>query len=148
MMRLPTTLLRHDAPGQGVAPHYDWLINDPQAQRDPASGLWTARVSTHWNDWIKFGQIELTALPRHRRRYLSWEGKLSGNRGWVWSAGRGHAVLELWTPHRVELTLEPIAGYPNTFRPGISEPPAILSVSLRRTGHRWRGIVSPRFENS
>lgn len=133
-MELPTTLLRHDAPGRGVSPHYDWLVLDPQAHRVSNVGLWTARVQPHWRNWLELGQIELTPLPRHRRRYLRWQGSLTDQRGWVHTAGRGKVVAHLWTPGRIELTLTPLSSVTNKPQP--------LSISLRPVGSNWRGVVS------
>lgn len=151
-MPLPTTLLRHNAPtptpgnggsGNGVGPrtppppatasmppHYDWLILDPLAHRDPALGLWTARVSVHWRDWAAIEQLDLTPLPRHRRRYLNWQGNLTGQRGWVQQVGVGQVLPHLWTPGRIELSL--------IFSP--DHPP--LHLSLRPLGPRWRAVVT------
>lgn len=133
-MQLPTTLLRHETSSRGVAPHHDWLVLDPRARRDPGLGLWTARVGPHWRDWAELGRIELTPLPRHRRRYLRWEGPLSDQRGWVHTAGRGKVVAHLWTPGRIELTLTPLSVATH------HAPP--LAVSLRPAGPNWRGVVS------
>ncbi|MEM9914441.1 MAG: hypothetical protein AAF911_05730 [Planctomycetota bacterium] len=143
-MQLPTTLLRHEAPGRGTPPHYDWLIATPPAPQDSPAGLWTARVAAHWNDWAALGQIELTPLPRHRPRYLRWAGTLSGQRGWVWGGGRGVIVPTLWTPRRIELTLEPWLATAPAHNPLPSaRQPTTLGISLRRVGERWRGVVSP-----
>jgi len=136
-MDLPTTLLRHDAPPGDTPPHYDWLVLDPSARRDPHLGLWTARVSTHWRDWAELGVVEFTPLPRHRRRYLSWEGRLTANRGWVRRAGAGRVEVHLWTPGRIELTLRPT---PPADLAGPANP--ALSVSLRPTGRAWRAEVA------
>lgn len=101
-MQLSTTLLHHAAPGR---PHYDWLIVDPSTLGQPDARLWTVRVESHWREWAARGRVELTPLPPHRRRYLDWQGTLSGGRGQVRTAGRGVVVPHLWTPHRIELTL-------------------------------------------
>lgn len=140
-MELPTTLLRHDAPGRGVSPHHDWLVLDPQARRAPQLGLWTARVQPHWRDWLELGQIELQPLPRHRRRYLRWQGPLTDQRGWVHTAGRGKVVAHLWTPARIELTLTPAPGNHPPASPA-SDSSTPLCISLRRAGPNWRGVVS------
>lgn len=132
-MELPTTLLRHDAPPNGTPPHYDWLVLDPLAHRDPSLGLWTARVNAHWRDWAQLGKIELTPLPRHRRRYLSWEGTLSGGRGSVHRAAAGLVQVKCWTPGRIELTLQP-------YSPAKPAFPA-LALSLRPVGPTWRALA-------
>ncbi|MEM1109815.1 MAG: hypothetical protein AAGH99_14110 [Planctomycetota bacterium] len=133
MVELPSTLLRHDAPPGGLAPHYDWLILDPAAYRDPGLGLWTARVQTHWRDWGGLERIELAPLPRHRRRYLDWAGPLSDRRGWVRPAGRGLVQPILWTPRRIELSLS---------LPTQKNDSTRLSVSLQSLGGRWLGTVT------
>ncbi|MEO0515313.1 MAG: hypothetical protein AAF086_08480 [Planctomycetota bacterium] len=132
-MELPTTLLRHDAPPDGTPPHYDWLVLDPLARRDSGLGLWTVRAAAHWRDWAALGRVELTPLPRHRRRYLSWEGQLTGQRGWVRRAGTGRVTAELWTPGRIELILHPNSPSHATTRP--------LALSLRPVGSAWHALV-------
>ncbi|MEM9418151.1 MAG: hypothetical protein AAGA25_03720 [Planctomycetota bacterium] len=136
-MHWPTTLLRHDTPAQmsgGVTPHYDWLILDPLAHRSPDLGLWTMRTPAHWNDWPKLQRIDLTPLPRHRRRYLRWAGKLTGHRGSVHVAGQGHVVAHLWTPGRVELTLHPRVTHGSPAKP--------IAISLSPLALGWRGVVN------
>ncbi len=121
MPLLPTTLLLHE--GAGVGPHHDWLVADPARPGDAGALLWAVRVGPHWDDWPAWGLVRMTALAPHRRRYLSWEGGLSGGRGRVRRVGRGTAEVLLWTPRRAELVLH--TGH------------ATLRVALRREGGAW-----------
>lgn len=102
----PTTLLAHHAPG-GF--HYDWLIDPPPPSefRDAAELplLWTARVGLLWDAWPAAGVLQAHALPPHRRRYLAWSGELSGGRGRVAVAARGHLDVARWGDTHIEATL-------------------------------------------
>ncbi|MEM7626211.1 MAG: hypothetical protein AAF333_11500 [Planctomycetota bacterium] len=125
-MLLPTTLLRHET---AAGPHYDWLIVPPDGLLDPDGALWTARVDPHWDRWASLGSVRLTALPPHRRRYLRWQGALTGGRGHVFTAGRATAEPHLWAEGRIELTLR---------RPGH----AGLGLRLEHVGDTfWRAAV-------
>jgi hypothetical protein len=68
-------LLRHDMPG-GES-HFDWLI-DPGAGR----GLITYRVTQRIDGGGLTG-LEGVRIGDHRRRYLDYEGPISGGRGSV-----------------------------------------------------------------
>lgn len=125
-MLLPTTLLRHET---AAGPHYDWLIVPPGGRLGPRGALWTARVDRHWDTWDQLGRLSLTALPPHRRRYLSWQGPLTGGRGHVYTAGQAAAEPSLWAENRIELTLH---------RPGAAE----IKLCLEHLADaRWRAVV-------
>ena len=99
MLRLPTVLLEHEAPG---GRHYDWLLADPSC---PEGELWTARVQHSSQEWARVRQWFIEPIGRHRRIYLEYEGPLSRGRGTVAQVDAGwfHAVL--WTPRRAILDL-------------------------------------------
>ena len=128
-MLLPTTLLRHETP---AGPHYDWLIVPPDGLHDPAGALWTARVDHHWNDWDQLGRLSLTPLPPHRRRYLNWQGTLTGGRGHVYTAARATLHPRRWTSTRIDLLL---------YRP---EALAIALRLDRISATHWRAAVGER----
>lgn len=100
---LSTVLLRHET-GAGV--HYDWLIIDPRTLDDPDAPLWTARVAHPSPRWISLGELELEPLAPHRRAYLTYEGPLTGGRGWVTRVDEGDAIPRAWTDDRIVLRLE------------------------------------------
>ncbi len=101
-MSLPTTLLLHRTPHDQ---HYDWLIVPPHTLDQPDAPLWAVRATHPWHDWRALRRLTLTPLPPHRRRYLTWEGPLSGNRGHVTHLDHGHVVAHRWTPRHLQLTL-------------------------------------------
>jgi hypothetical protein len=70
-------ILEHDHPML----HWDLLLDVPALE-----GLWTWRLLEHP---ATSGAIRAERLPDHRRRYLDYEGPISGNRGSVtrWDAG-------------------------------------------------------------
>jgi|GEM_PF-2460971 len=133
----PTTLLAHHAP---TGFHYDWLIDPPQPEAATTGHpeprelpkLWTARVGLLWEDWAAAGVITAHALPPHRRRYLNWSGPLSGDRGHVAVAARGHLTPRTWGNTRIDATLT--AG------------PVLLDLALSRPSvdtTDWRVVVTP-----
>src|SRR5690349_7523608 len=74
MLRLPTVLLRHEAPDGS---HYDWLLADPRTAHDPESRLWTARVMEPSSRWAELGMWDLQPIGAHRRIYLTYEGPIN-----------------------------------------------------------------------
>jgi hypothetical protein len=75
-------VLWHD----GIAhPHYDLLF-----ETAPGSPL----ASWRCDSWPPEGG-ELTALPPHRRRYLTYEGPIEGDRGRVRRVAEGHHQLRI-----------------------------------------------------
>ncbi len=109
--------------------HYDWLLEDP---RDPAGPLVAFRVAVPWEHWARTGAIMLTALPPHRRRYLDYQGPLSGARGSVRRVGRGLAGVRRWECGHAALELRLAA--PRAHALGT------ISMSPIRPGH-WRGKI-------
>ncbi len=74
-------------------PHYDLMF-----EVAPGSNLATWRVP-HWPPKAK---EDFTPLPRHRRRYLEYEGPISGDRGKVLRVAFGtHRILENSPAHLV-----------------------------------------------
>ena len=102
-MLLPTTLLRHQPPGE--PPHFDWLIPLPPHESGLSPRLWTARVPTHWRDWAAGARLGLSLLPPHRHRYLRWSGPLTGGRGWVHRDAQGLIEVHRWTSRYARLSL-------------------------------------------
>ena len=123
MTLLPTVLLRHEGAAPGEPPHHDWLIADPTRPGDPGASLWTVRVHPAWDAWPEWGVMRMTPLPPHRRRYLTWQGELTGGRGRVLRVDRGTIEPWVWTGRRAELRLRTEA-----FN---------LEVSLRREEDVW-----------
>ena len=115
--------MRHDGASPDEPPHHDWLVADPARPGDPAASLWTVRVHAAWDAWPDRGVMRMTPLPPHRRRYLSWQGELTGGRGRVKRVGSGTVEPWVWAERRAELRL--VAG------------PSRLDVSLRREGEMW-----------
>jgi hypothetical protein len=95
MPRHPTVLLRHDTPA-GL--HYDWLMTDPN---DVAGKLWTARVDVPSFQWQELACFDAEPTFAHRRKYLTFQGELSGNRGRVRRIDQGFADPQLWTASRI-----------------------------------------------
>ncbi|MEM9415317.1 MAG: hypothetical protein AAGA29_07565 [Planctomycetota bacterium] len=86
-------ILEHTT-GQGV--HHDLLIEDPALDdtlHDDAHALRAWRVDPHPQHWATLETITLTPLPHHRRRYLTYEGPISADRGSVRRVAQGTAEL-------------------------------------------------------
>lgn len=122
--------------------HFDWLIeamptcglHAPFAtpvSESPAPGLiWTARTSLASRDWANAGVFHLTVIQPHRPLYLTYQGKVSNNRGTVMRADEGTARVALCSASRVvlDIAMREFAG----------------RVQLTRLwGVRWRGQVLP-----
>ena len=105
MHALRTAILQHTTP-TGV--HHDWLIEDPRLPNPqaPDARLWTARVTPAPQDWAKLKRFDLTILPPHRRIYLDYQGRVSGNRGHVRRLMNGTCLISLWSQQRIVLTLQ------------------------------------------
>ncbi len=65
--------------------HYDLML-----ETAPGSELATWRVK----QWPLVGGSQLTELPNHRRKYLTFEGELSGGRGRVLAVTRGQCTID------------------------------------------------------
>jgi len=100
MRRLPLALLLHTA---SHGRHDDLLVLDPAAPQDAEHRLWAARLSTPAAACADLRRLRLTPLPRHRLRYLTYQGPLSRGRGHVRRVDHGHALARLWTPRRIVL---------------------------------------------
>ncbi|MFG0244094.1 MAG: hypothetical protein ACF8R9_15015 [Phycisphaerales bacterium JB054] len=103
-----TVVLRHDL--SDGSHHYDWLI-EPMGSAASADDDATAhpdrRELIAWRlpePPHSSAALSMTAdrLPPHRRRYLDYEGPVSGNRGSVVRIARGEAEVLSDTPDRFE----------------------------------------------
>lgn len=98
MRTLRTVVLRHET---RAGSHYDWLVEDASAS--PRAPLWTARAAFPPSQWRALGTLLLTPLPPHRRRYLTYQGAISGGRGAVRRVEAGEVNARLWTASRLVL---------------------------------------------
>ena len=82
----PTVLLRHSLPDGSH--HFDWML-----ARDDSGSLLTFRL----DEDISLGCQRFSGprLPEHRRRYLEYEGPVSGDRGRVDRVARGDCEILL-----------------------------------------------------
>ena len=78
---LDYVVLHHAGHGE---PHYDLMLDV-----SPDSDLRTWRVY----HWPPMAMTRVVRLSDHRRRYLTYEGPISGGRGEVRRVERGQAVL-------------------------------------------------------
>ena len=102
MRQLRTVLLRHDTPHGS---HFDWLLDTPNVWRNPRSKVWTARTQTPTGDWSNAGTWNLCRITDHRRRYLTYQGPLSGGPGTVDRVDEGWFVPQLWDDEQMILDL-------------------------------------------
>ncbi|MCC7408944.1 MAG: hypothetical protein IT442_12805 [Phycisphaeraceae bacterium] len=126
MQRLACVILRHTS-SRGC--HHDWLFEQPVVSG--TAPLWAARSSLAPQAWATVGRWMMEALPPHRRRYLSYQGPLSRQRGRVVRVDEGWCLGRLWTPHRIllDVRLRRFTGL----------------VELERlTSERWSARVLPR----
>lgn len=85
-LALPTVLLWHALPnGTG---HIDWLIARHADQGD----LVSFRLAQPLHDLPSGECVAATHIGDHRRRYLDYQGPISGNRGHVTQLTRGRVV--------------------------------------------------------
>ena len=103
-----TVVLRHDLPDGSH--HYDWLI-EPMGSAAAPAGDATAesdrRELIAWRlpdapDTSAGTSITADRLPPHRRRYLDYEGPISGDRGRVRRIAQGQAEILTDSPQRFE----------------------------------------------
>lgn len=106
-------VLRHDLPDQLGGPHFDWLIERPDAPGSPndpeTHSLITFRVQVRPDD-PGVARFEGERLPDHRRLYLAYEGPISGGRGRVRRVMQTLALLHVATEERIELVIEAAEG--------------------------------------
>jgi dTMP kinase len=118
----------HDHP----YPHLDLFLERP-GEPEEQEALATWRIPGTDLDALRWPGVE-EALPHHRRRYLSYEGPVSGGRGQVHLLDTGSARLRAWSQEGegcevvVELAGQALRG--------------VLTV-LRRAGDRWRSHWRP-----
>lgn len=95
-----TVVLRHDLPDGSH--HYDWLIEpmgsaaaaaDDDAMADPDRRELIAWRLPHPPDGAAESSMKADRLPPHRRRYLDYEGPISGGRGSVRRVSSGEAEV-------------------------------------------------------
>lgn len=95
---LRTVLLRHELPDGSW--HYDWMLELPpdtkghpgEPEDQDARRLMTFRLESRPDEpgaWPLRGE----RLADHRVAYLTYEGEVSGGRGWVRRAARGTYIL-------------------------------------------------------
>ena len=105
MHALRTAILEHTT-ADGV--HHDWLVEDPTLAnpKAPTARLWTVRAAPPPQDWARLERFELTAIPAHRRHYLTYQGPVAGNRGRVKRLAEGTCDARLWTAQRIVMTMQ------------------------------------------
>ncbi|MFI4916744.1 MAG: hypothetical protein ACIAS6_09605 [Phycisphaerales bacterium JB060] len=94
--RYPTVLLRHDLPdGSG---HFDWML-----AVDDHGPLVTFRLERDISEDL--GAFDGQRIADHRRRYLAYEGPITGNRGVVSRVAAGDAIVSYQSEEAIELKL-------------------------------------------
>ncbi|MEN0021405.1 MAG: hypothetical protein AAF747_11040 [Planctomycetota bacterium] len=88
---LRTVLLRHTLT-DGSA-HFDWMLDLVGSGDDDTRSLRTFRVALDAGRPDRDGAFEAELIPDHRRRYLWYEGPISGDRGDVRREAEGTFVL-------------------------------------------------------
>jgi hypothetical protein len=88
-------LLQHET-GDGL--HWDFMIEVPGRELLP-----TWRLAE--NPIGRAGEIAAEPIGEHRRRYLDYEGDISGGRGRVRRVDRGEADVIEFGPHRLTARL-------------------------------------------
>jgi len=73
-----TVLLRHDLPDGSH--HFDWLL---ELDDDESGPLTTFRLPAPVHELAVGGRVSAERIADHRRRYLEYEGPISGGRGAV-----------------------------------------------------------------
>lgn len=90
-MECPTVQLLHTLP-DGFS-HVDWMIATDGTGTSP---LVTFRLPGPLATLCESSGVDVIRLPDHRAIYLTYEGELSGGRGWVRRIASGRA---LWLGH-------------------------------------------------
>ncbi len=103
----PTVLLRHDLPDRSH--HFDWLL-DLAASTD--APLTTFRLQQPVHAKQQRTRLAAEKIADHRRRYLDYEGPLSGNRGTVRRIAAGHIISAVSTSDQWLLTVHWTAPQP------------------------------------
>jgi hypothetical protein len=99
---VPTVLLKHVMPS---GTHHDWLLVDPCSRREDSTPLWAGRVKTDSREWAVSGTWGVEQIEPHRRRYLTFEGPIGGERGRVARVDCGWFVPVLWGADRIVIAL-------------------------------------------
>jgi hypothetical protein len=99
MAELRYAILRHNCRHEGIdQSHFDLMF-----ETAPDSPLATWRAS----DWRPTGPLVVERLPDHRRDFLTFEGKLTGNRGEVRRVEEGTCRIERDGEDRWTIRLHP-----------------------------------------
>ncbi len=134
MLALRTAIIEHTT-ADGV--HYDWLIEDPRLPDPHAvnARLSTFRVPKPPTQWSTSNTLVIKALPPHRRAYLTWQGRVSGDRGRVRRIADGKCLTTLWSTDRIVLIVQ---------MQGLS-----CNAELRRLGNNdWQACFTPRLRSA
>ncbi len=122
MRACQSVLLLHVTP---AGRHHDWLFEAPGAPGG-IGPLVCFRVGPDSGAWAEARRLVFDRLADHRRRYLDYEGSLSGGRGRVRRVDVGSVVPRLWSVDRAVLEVR-LGGFAG-------------GVILRRVGRaRWLG---------
>lgn len=85
MLKLPTVILYHQT---ASGSHYDWLWLDPVSSKH----LLGVRVPCPPNQWVLRQSFLAQPLAPHRLAYLTYQGKVSGDRGSVVQVAKGFVL--------------------------------------------------------
>ncbi len=99
---LSAALLWHTTP---AGSHYDLLLQTPQIQGFNDSVLTAFRLPLHTSLWLTTPSIPLTPLPDHRKIYLTHQGPVSANRGFVLRADSATFTPHTWTDSQMTLDI-------------------------------------------
>ena len=99
--RLPSVLLRHTQDGDV---HFDWLLGVPGMGK--SERLWTWRIAVPSCDWVKGQSYEMQRIFDHRAQYLTYEGEISGNRGYVERVDEGTHHPVVWSGEKITTRME------------------------------------------
>jgi hypothetical protein len=86
--------------------HWDWLFEHPGWPADDSAPLWAARLPRLPQRWPDRAiRLLAVTLPDHRRRYLCYQGPLTGGRGTVRRVAAGEVRPIRWRQGRAALLL-------------------------------------------
>lgn len=91
--------------------HWDWLFEEPELPVGSDGSLWAARLPRSPRYWpAEPFALMITPLAAHRRRYLTYQGPLTRQRGIVRRIERGTVLPHRWHAGGGWLTLS-LAGW-------------------------------------
>jgi hypothetical protein len=99
---LQTSLLWHTTP---AGSHYDWLLQTPCLQGLETDTLTTFRLHLPPSLWSPKHPIPLTPLTPHRKIYLTFQGPVSSQRGFVLRANHGIFTPLSWSDSQITLQI-------------------------------------------